>query len=569
MAKTLKEIASLLPAGTLGLLATPNRFIFRPKVEFDPRVELLLEQNWSEIKWSKKDTCSNRVLTAYATVEAYTELYDSDLEHQNSNRFLSWLARTVSAQSPAILYPEYDDSKIPLFDYQKDGAVFLEHHDRAMLSLSPGLGKTLTSAYAAGRRHFQRVLVIAPFSLLYYWKNELKKWSTQLPRVPTTVIWHKKIGNPADFYDGYNEDDPFWAIMNPETAISFSEEIAEMDFDCLIVDESIMYKHRDSQRSSAIKTIADNIPVTWLLTGAPATRYLDDFWHQFHILNPQAYSSYWRFARKYCVVTQGQWGDQVVANKRGAEKEIQKNFADIYFARSQDDVADIPDWIFEDLDIEMGTEQSRIYDKLRKEFLIELEPLDDGAVIQAKNHLSLMIRSIQVASNPLLVGSKDVAAKWDALPELMEIYPGPYIIWINFIESGVIIRDRLSAKGMRTALANGATQSIDRQLIVDAFQDGQIDVLIMNNQVGKFGFTLTKARTAIFVERMYDDAYFQCLYRNRRIGTTQSPIVVNLRSRTASGKKTIDHVIHDVLDYRTGMIKNVTAGMLKEVLKDD
>src|SRR5690606_38215754 len=96
---------------------------------------------------------------------------------------------------------------------------------------------------------------------------------------------------------------------------------------------------------------------------------------------------------------------------------------------------------------------------------------------------------------------------------------------------------------------------------------GKMDVLILNNQVGKFGFNLTKVRTAFFVERVYDDSYFQCLHRNRRIGTTQSPIVVNMRSVTQKGTKTIDHTIHDVLDYRTGMMRRITARMLKDALE--
>ncbi len=178
-----------------------------------------------------------------------------------------------------------------------------------------------------------------------------------------------------------------------------------------------------------------------------------------------------------------------------------------------------------------------------------------------------MIRSVQVASNPFLVGGVNSAGKWDALPELMNVYPGPYIVWVNFIETGNLIRDKFGSMGMNVALANGSTKMEDRNLMVDAFQREELDAIILNNQVGKFGFTLTKGRTAFFVERMYDDSYFQCLHRNRRIGTTQSPIIVNMRSITLSGGETIDHLIHSTLDYRVGMIKRVTAADLKRIMK--
>jgi SNF2 family DNA or RNA helicase len=446
-----------------------------------------------------------------------------------------------------------------------------------MLSLSPGLGKTLTSAYAAGLRGFENILVVCPASLLFYWKGELEKWTDKLPLKPCPEIWHRKIGPGGD--EGLDEvNTAYWAVTNPETVAKNLEKILEFEFDCLIVDESIMYKHRDSQRSQAIKDLAQGIETTWFLTGAPATRYLDDLWHQFHILKPKGYSSYWRFARKYCIIEDNDWGSKVVANRPEAENEIKKNFADVYFARSQDDVADIPDWIMEDVDIPMLPAQDKAYDTLRKELYVQVDSLNPNERITVSNHLSLMIRSVQVASNPLLVGGVNSAGKWDALPELMEIYPGPFIVWCNFIKTGELIRDNLAqqkvkwaftADGkLRVALANGATKMEDRNSVVNAFQNGELDVLILNNQVGKFGFSITKARTAFFLERMFDDSYFQCLHRNRRIGTTQSPVIVNMRSVTQSGKRTIDHLIHSTLDYRVGMIKDVTAGDLREVFAE-
>lgn len=553
---SIKELAELIPPGTLGMQYTQGMLLFRPLSEFDPRVKLLLEGNWFEVKGA------DGVVQALPTLESLNELTDSGLEFAATRKVMEW---RYEVQNP-LPKEEFGEwiKHTTLFDYQKDGARFLTNHDRAMLSLSPGLGKSLTSAYAAGVRRFNNVLVVCPASLLYYWKSELEKWADKLPTKPLIEVWHRKINSIPDVFGSGCQN---WIITNPETVTKYLEGYIELDFQCMIVDESIMYKHRTSQRSKALKELAQNIETVWLLTGAPATRFLDDFWYQFHILKPKAYSSYWRFARKYCVVNDDQWGSKVVANKRNAEKEIQRNFSDLYFARSQDNVANIPDWIFEDVDIPMLPAQDKIYEKLRKEFLIELGPLKDNEVIKADNHLSLMIRSVQVASNPLLVGAEDSSGKWDALPELMEIYPGPWIVWCVFIETGKILRDRLSKLGKRVVLANGSTPMKDRNEMVNAFQAGEVDAIVMNNQVGKFGWTLTKARTAFFVERDYSDSYFQCLHRNRRIGTAQSPIIVNLRSVTRKDRKTLDHMIGDTQDYRTGMIKNVTAGMLREVLE--
>lgn len=550
------ELADFLEPGMLGLQRQgdqPCNLLFKPTRRYDPRVDMLLEQNWFAIK-------ETECLRAPATLEAYNELEETELEFALTSRAFEWVTGFETAPS---LHSDLEKS--PLLDYQKEAVRFLYATRHAMLSLSPGLGKTLTSAYAASLKGFHNVLAVVPASLLYTWKAELEKWWSYLPKIPYADIWHKRIlelNLDEDFY----VDGQFWAITNPETLARHLESlIVNYKWDCMIVDESIMYKHRDSARSKQLKEMAQAVEHVWLLTGAPATRYLDDMWHQFHILNPKGYSSYWRFAKKYCVVEEDQWGSKVVANKRHAEKDIQKNFADIYFSRTQDDVLDIPDWIFEDLDIPMHPEQDKIYKKLREELLIELEGVVDDADMLVTSHGELMIRSLQVASNPLLVGATDSGAKWDVLPDLMEFYPGPYIVWVNFISTGILLRDRFGKQGAKVALANGATKMEVRQQVVDEFQANKLDIIILNNQVGKFGFTLTKARTAFFVERMFDDSYFQCLHRNRRIGTTHSPIIVNMRSVTQQGKKTLDHVVHDVLDYRKGMIQKVTARMLREV----
>lgn len=552
----IQELAEMLKPGQLGYSEFHKAFLFRPQSQFDPRVSILVEDNWDKIRGV------DGVLRAYPTLENYYALEELGIDFQATQK-LTWWKFWATNEPTSFDGQEEWQKDSPLFDYQADAARFLKSRQRAMLSLSPGLGKTLTSAYAAGLREFDNVLAVVPASLLYYWKSELEKWSNKLPMKPLPIIWHRKAWE--DFPEGLEEDyTQLWAITNPETVARHLDKfLASVPFDCLICDESIMYKHRNSQRSKAMKSLAKSIETVWFLTGAPATRYLDDFWHQFHILKPKGYRSYWRFARKYCIVDDDDWGSKVVANKRDGEQSIKINFSDIYFARSQDEVADIPDWIFEDVDIPMHSAQEKIYHKLRNELMIELEEVEDNQVLTVNNHLALMIRSIQLASNPILVGAKDSSGKWDALPELMGIYSGPSLVWVSYIKTGEILRDRLGEKGNKVVLVNGSTSAIDRSLITEAYQRGKIDILIMNDQVGKFGFNLTRARTAYFLERQYNDSYFQCLHRNRRIGTTQSPIIVNMRSVYQNGHSTIDRVIHDVLDYRVGMIKEVTAGMLK------
>lgn len=459
---------------------------------------------------------------------------------------------------------------LPLFDFQRDAVGFLLDRPRSMLSLSPGLGKTISSITAADLQFptVKKILVVAPLSLLYMWKSELEKWGSSL--IDYKIIIHHGKKSTLDDIKPDNKLQAVWVITNPETAIRSVPTLVSKKFDLLILDESILYKSRDSKRTKGIKNLAKGIPKVWELTGAPANRMLDDIWSQFNLLNPKAYSSYWRFAQEYCMVNPTTWGNQVIANKRDSEAKIKERFKDIYFARSQSEVLNIPEWIFEEIDIAMTPKQEKAYREMAtflKTTLIN-EETGDHTVVTVTNHLSKVVRLIQLSSNPMLLEGDNESGKWAALPELMGIYPGPWLVWTSFTRTAHYLREFLErVTNQPTDMIIGATPVEDRNNIIRRFQSGDTKILILNMQTGSFGHTLTAARTAFYPERNYDSNYFQSLHRFRRIGTSLSPNVVHLISVYSDGSPTIDHLVHSLLDYRVGMIKELTTGMLKDILK--
>jgi hypothetical protein len=179
----------------------------------------------------------------------------------------------------------------------------------------------------------------------------------------------------------------------------------------------------------------------------------------------------------------------------------------------------------------------------------------------------MVVRLIQAASNPLLLDGPDTSGKWEAIPELLSLYPPPYIFWTSFIKSAQTINETLKKQGLKSAYMLGETKPQERQSLVDSFQQNKLDAIVLGQAVGSFGLTLTAGRTAFYVERNFDGSYFQSLHRIRRIGTTKRPHVVHLRSIYSDSSKSIDHLVHSMLDYRVSMIQALTVGMLKENLR--
>jgi SNF2 family DNA or RNA helicase len=198
---------------------------------------------------------------------------------------------------------------------------------------------------------------------------------------------------------------------------------------------------------------------------------------------------------------------------------------------------------------------------MEEEFLAQLPESDE--VVIAPNILAQLTRLIQLASNPLILRGADVGAKWDAVEELLEFETLPAIVWTSYIITAECMEQRLRKK-YRVACLTGQTNETMRQIAVDKLQNGELDVLIAHPGVGKFGLTLTAARTAIYLERSYNgDDYFQSLHRIRRIGTKFSPHVLHLISCGPKGQTTVDHVIDRVLRFRKDSAIKLTSGLLR------
>jgi hypothetical protein len=287
-------------------------------------------------------------------------------------------------------------------------------------------------------------------------------------------------------------------------------------------------------------------------------------WSQLNIIDPKRFSSYWKFAGAYCLQEVSQWGTSIVGNQEGANDRILRDLRDIYFTADESEFPVIPEWIFDTVEVPMSRGQYDLYKQMEDEFLAIL-PNDDE--ILAANVLTQLLRLTQFASNPLLLDGPDDGNKWKSAEEMLEFEVGPFVIWTNFKRTAELMTQRLQKK-YRVAILTGDTPAMDRQAIVDSMQSGGLDVIVAHPAVGKFGLTLTKVRTAIYLERSFSgDDYYQSLYRIRRIGTTVPPHVILLISSRPNGNAmTIDHTVDQILNYRKNNSIAITAGMISRTL---
>lgn len=483
--------------------------------------------------------------------EVSLEQYNTVLRHWPDTTITPEVQQLiVRLTAVAQLPPEIEEHQT-LFPFQKESIQFLTSHPRAMLALAPGLGKTACSTFAA-ELHLQhttgKVLIVAPLTLTTTWRREIRKWVDQ-----ESTILHGKAP--------YSQPEHRWVITNYDTVRLNLEWFTEQEWALVILDESVMLKNRKAKRTQSIKTLTSKVPVVWHLSGAPTTRFYDDLWAQLNILAPKRFSSYWRFTESYCLIHHSEWGINIIGNQPDSVGRLQQDLADIYFSRTQDQVLNLPPWIFETIEVPMSSKQWQTYKEMDNRFWTELP---EGDVLLAPNVLAQLTRLIQLASNPLVVGGADTGGKWAAVTEMLEWVQKPVVIWTSYIETANQMRQRLRKAGHTAELLTGETSQAARTQIVDNFQSGELDIIIAHPGVGKFGLTLTRARTAIYLERGYSgDDYFQSLHRVRRIGTQHSPVVYHLLASGPDGQQTVDHVIDRVLRFRKDSALAITTSLLR------
>lgn len=438
--------------------------------------------------------------------------------------------------------------------WQEEASAWLAPKTGAMLALAPGLGKTKTAIDAAEIRALHKgsplgVLVVAPLSLLGTWRREVEKWSTLA--VSVRVI-HGGIITYESRRSGHV--DVRWTITNYNTLCPAGKPPSVGKFDLMICDESVLIKNRKTARFKKLKEIRKNVGACWLLSGSPRTRFMDDLWAQLNLAITDTretfkVSSYWRFAQRYCDVIQDQWGWRIVGDRPKAYEMVRREFQNVLFARCQNDVSDLPEWIEETIECPMEEAQWALYSQMEEDALADLP---DGDVVLAPNILAKLTRLLQIASNPILVGGTEGGGKWEALDEVLEYAPGPTIIWVSYVKTAELL-----AKKYKAPALTGSTPVAERDRIVAELQAGKLPIVIAHPGVGRFGLTMTAARSAIYLERSFDgDAYVQSMYRIRRIGTVEPPFVYRLLATPPSGsdtrrRVTVDHIVDRVLDRKS------------------
>lgn len=477
----------------------------------------------------------------------------------------------------AVNHPEWEN----LYEFQREGVEYLvcNPHRGAILALSPGLGKSPTSIVAADVLGATRILVVAPLTLArnwiaYWddWASMYRSWSraTKANKDPQTecvvtnfetlyeAVYMDEYGDIWEYPPNYDKNEKLlgeirggaaikkWINEGPKEEhkktgkmvpmrkriVQCRESFARVDWDLIIIDESILLKNRKAVKVDVLEELTAYGKQVWLLSGSPTAKFRTDLFPQVKMIMPRGFKSYWRFAEFFCVVDREGWGWSIEGDR--PDHDPQRYLKDLLFVRNQKDVlSELPDYLYDPIEIDLNPNQQKAFTALAEDMETQLE---SGKRVTAEIKLAQYTRMMQTTSNLVnLDRNLRSSAKEDLLMTLIEQgdIEFPLLVWTWWVPTTQSIYDRLwDETGLEVDMVVGEMNGDDKEEVLEAYREGDLDVLVLQMGVGKFGHNLQDTRTVFYHDRHFDsDAYLQSLRRVRRIGLEHRPRLIVPRAR--------------------------------------
>ncbi|MCA9072605.1 MAG: DEAD/DEAH box helicase family protein, partial [Planctomycetaceae bacterium] len=159
--------------------------------------------------------------------------------------------------------------RVPLYPYQREGALFAARAGRCLIGDEMGLGKTIQALAATeimGQEFgVEQVLIVCPTSLKHQWKREIEKFT----RRDATVVEGLRPQRMLAY-----QEDTFFKIVNYDIVYRDLDFIAKLSPDLVVLDEAQRIKNWDTRTAKSVKQI--DTPYAIVLTGTPLENRLEE-----------------------------------------------------------------------------------------------------------------------------------------------------------------------------------------------------------------------------------------------------------------------------------------------------
>ncbi len=457
--------------------------------------------------------------------------------------------------------------KVAPFAHQVRGFNLGVTLDSAGILMEQGCGKSLTAVAIAGRRFLDgqvnRVLVVAPLSVLPVWQREFRDYADYPHEV--RLLRGGSMDKRIEMLAAFPEDALKIAAINYESV--WREEMFKALLkwrpDMIICDESQKIKGPSTKQSKGLHKLGEIAKYKLILTGTPVSNSPMDFFSQYKFLNPNIFGrSFWAFRSRYAVMG-GYKNKQVVGYQNKAE--LVRKAHSIAYRVTKAEALDLPETIDQELYCKLEPQAAKHYSDMKKHNVAEIEAEEQ---IIATNVLTRLLRLQQITGGFLPKGEdtdKQVQvskAKLSLLADVLEDLIGAgkkVVIFARFRAEIAEIEKIVSKLGEYRAITGSVLADERGQAVEDFQKDPMVKTFIAQIQTAGLGITLTAADTGIFYSLDFSYAnYEQAKARLHRIGQVSKVTYLHLLAQD-----TVDERVYDVLKQKKSVVDDVVDNWRK------
>jgi SNF2 family DNA or RNA helicase len=442
--------------------------------------------------------------------------------------------------------------------YQRADIAYMAQTD-CINANQPGLGKTIETIgaiYEAGIHKGAKLVVAPKTSLDVVWEFELTRFGQKQPVfiMSGDDSQEARLEMLTEAYQLAEQDKDFWFVTTASSIRFITEgdetgpaypELHEIIWSVVVFDE--YHKMGLSNPKTNLFKAANALEAQrkFLLSGTPMGGKPIKLWGALHFLDPQRFTSKWRWAGEWLEIEEEEYESQgeertsrkIHGVKDGREDEFWAHLAPYMIRRTKKEVnPQLPDKQYVEVWCEMTPRQQKQYDAMALNGTLRVKPTADSG------KLPQVMRLLEERG---ITGNADE----DEGDEKV-------VISSQFKMVADMVHEQLTSKGIDAIRLKGSKNKRSEQ--VRTFQEeGGPRVMVMTTTMGGVSITLHRASTVIILDETWDpDDQEQLEDRVHGRGKLNNVTVYYLRSKNSIeeyiqqvtfGKSRINQ---DILDLR-------------------
>lgn len=407
-------------------------------------------------------------------------------------------------------------------------AFLLHVHQESGHDQPTGTGHLQLDMFATPERPPLQTLIILPASLVFNWKEEIRRFAPHL---------RLYVHTGPDRYQDPAALKP-WDIVLTTYALVVRDQsiLTQCAFSCMILDESQQIKNHRSQTFQAVHDIRADFRLT--LTGTPVENSLSDLWAQMQFINPGLLGPYPEFRENYQrPIEKGKDKDRELA--------LRQLVRPFLLRRRKEEVApDLPPLTEQVVYCEMDEEQASIYEAEKSAVRnLLLEQLRSGQAHNNPHVLNALMRLRQIAIRPAIfpeyahIASGKEQVIRDELENLVKSGQQA-LVYSAFRRHLQGYAEWMKENGYTYTELHGGIPPEQRGDRVHTFQEGRAQFFLATLKAGGAGLNLTAAEYILLADPWWNPAVeAQAVGRGHRIGQDKPVFALRFITRDTIEEK--------------------------------